>query len=199
MRAVVAVIRRRLLATAPTPLRSRARRRRLRLRLADESAGGLTPRLGGRSHRAVAAFAGRRAGGGGQHGRRHGEIMREADPACRSTVRATRQISARRAGVAIVRGPVKHAGTFPALEGEMCDLWTGSIGPLAGPARPLVWAVTALYHVQSSFGNMLRPPRQEASQIAPRSPSSGSFAGRRVAYGAPRAARSRLHRNVSTS
>ena len=72
------------------------------------------------------------------------------------TVRATRGKYLRAESVAQLyeQGRVKHTGTFPALEDEMCDFGLDGLSSGRSPDRldALVWAVTAL-----SFGAMAEP------------------------------------------
>jgi phage terminase large subunit-like protein len=80
-------------------------------------------------------------------------VLREADPGIPVTpVRATRGKVVRAEPVALLydQGRVRHAGTFPALEDELCDFGPGPDGyGLSSGRSPdrldaLVWAVTAL-------------------------------------------------------
>ena len=80
-------------------------------------------------------------------------MLREADPLVPVTpVRATRGKALRAEPVALLyeQGRVRHAGSFPALEDEMCDFGPTDRGyALSGGRSPdrldaLVWAVTAL-------------------------------------------------------
>ncbi len=80
-------------------------------------------------------------------------VLREADPLVPVTpVRATRGKALRAEPVALLyeQGRVRHAGSFPALEDEMCDFGPTDRGyALSGGRSPdrldaLVWAVTAL-------------------------------------------------------
>jgi phage terminase large subunit-like protein len=80
-------------------------------------------------------------------------VLREADPGLAVTpVRATRGKHVRAEPVAHLyeRGRVRHAGTFPALEDELCDFGPTATGFGLSTGRSpdrmdaLVWAVTAL-------------------------------------------------------
>ena len=79
-----------------------------------------------------------------------GAILRSVDADLPlTTVRATRGKFLRAEPVAALyeQGRVVHAGTFPALEDQMCDF--GPDGRLSGGGSPdrldaLVWALTAL-------------------------------------------------------
>jgi phage terminase large subunit-like protein len=72
------------------------------------------------------------------------------------TVRATRGKYVRAEPVAQLyeQGRVKHVGTFPALEDEMCDFGLDGLSSGHSPDRldALVWAITAL-----SFGARSEP------------------------------------------
>ena len=120
--------------------------------IADETVAGLSPAGWAREgDRAVAPACGRRAGGRGQPGRRHGARGDRARP-IRTVpviaVRATRGKWLRAEPVAALyeQGRVKHAGVFPALEDEMCDFGLDGLSSGRSPDRldALVWAVTAL-------------------------------------------------------
>ena len=127
--------------------------------LADDSAGGLTPQAW--ATKAIALW--RRlsadalvaeANYGGDMVR---AVIREADPAVPvMTVRATRGKYLRAEPVAQLyeQGRVHHAGTFAALEDEMCDFGLDGLSSGHSPDRldALVWAVTAL-----SFGARAEP------------------------------------------
>jgi phage terminase large subunit-like protein len=122
--------------------------------LADDSAAGLTPQ--GWATKAIALW--RRlaadalvaeANYGGDMVR---AVIREADPAVPvMSVRATRGKYLRAEPVAQLyeQGRVHHAGTFAAMEDEMCDFGLDGLSSGRSPDRldALVWAVTAL-----SFG-----------------------------------------------
>jgi phage terminase large subunit-like protein len=76
-------------------------------------------------------------------------VIGEADPQVPVTaVRATRGKYLRAMPVAQLyeQGRVKHAGTFPALEDEMCDFGPGGLTSGRSPDRldAMVWAVSAL-------------------------------------------------------
>jgi phage terminase large subunit-like protein len=76
-------------------------------------------------------------------------VIREADASVPViTVRATRGKYLRAAPVAQLyeQGRVKHAGTFPALEDEMCDFGPDGLTSGRSPDRldALVWAIAAL-------------------------------------------------------
>nr|WP_246161579.1 terminase family protein [Segnochrobactrum spirostomi] len=76
-------------------------------------------------------------------------VIREVDPtAAVATVRATRGKWVRAEPVAALyeQGRVRHVGTFPALEDEMCDFGPAGLSSGRSPDRldALVWAITAL-------------------------------------------------------
>lgn len=76
-------------------------------------------------------------------------VIREVDPGVPVTaVRATRGKYLRAEPVAALyaQGRVRHAGTFPALEDEMCDFGPGGLSSGRSPDRldALVWALTHL-------------------------------------------------------
>ncbi|MDP3410244.1 DNA-packaging protein [Bosea sp. (in: a-proteobacteria)] len=76
-------------------------------------------------------------------------VIREVDPGVPvSAVRATRGKYLRAEPVAALyaQGRVRHAGTFPALEDEMCDFGPGGLSSGRSPDRldALVWALTHL-------------------------------------------------------
>lgn len=76
-------------------------------------------------------------------------VIREVDPtAAIVTVRATRGKWVRAEPVAALyeQGRVRHVGTFPALEDEMCDFGPAGLSSGRSPDRldALVWAITAL-------------------------------------------------------
>jgi phage terminase large subunit-like protein len=84
-------------------------------------------------------------------------VIAEADPSVPVTaVRASKGKWLRAEPVAALyeQGKVKHAGTFPALEDEMCDFGLDGLSSGRSPDRldALVWAVTAL-----SFGARGQP------------------------------------------
>lgn len=84
-------------------------------------------------------------------------IIAEADPEVPVTeVRATRGKWLRAEPVAAMyeQGRVRHAGTFAALEDEMCDFGLNGLSSGRSPDRldAMVWAATAL-----SFGARGRP------------------------------------------
>jgi phage terminase large subunit-like protein len=119
--------------------------------LADDSAGGLSPQ--GWATKAIALWRRLQADAlvaevnfGGNMVR---AVIREADATVPVvTVRATRGKYVRAEPVAQLyeQGRVKHAGTFPALEDEMCDFGLDGLTSGRSPDRldALVWAVTAL-------------------------------------------------------
>jgi phage terminase large subunit-like protein len=79
------------------------------------------------------------------------QVIHEADRNVPVTpVRATRTKWLRAEPVAALyeQGRVRHAGTFPALEDEMCDFGLDGLSSGRSPDRldALVWAVTALTH-----------------------------------------------------
>jgi phage terminase large subunit-like protein len=76
-------------------------------------------------------------------------VLREVDPGVPVTkVRATRGKWLRAEPVAALyeQGRIRHAGTFPELEDEMCDFSPGGLSSGGSPDRldALVWAITAL-------------------------------------------------------
>ena len=76
-------------------------------------------------------------------------VIHEVDPAVPVIpVRATRGKWLRAEPVAALyeQGRVSHAGSFPALEDEMCDFASSGLSSGRSPDRrdALVWAVTAL-------------------------------------------------------
>lgn len=76
-------------------------------------------------------------------------VIHEVDPAVPVTaVRATRGKYLRAEPVAALyaQGRVRHAGTFPALEDELCDFGPGGLSSGRSPDRldALVWALTHL-------------------------------------------------------
>lgn len=76
-------------------------------------------------------------------------VIREVDPTVPvATVRATRGKWVRAEPVAALyeQGRVRHVGTFPALEDEMCDFGPTGLSSGRSPDRldALVWAITAL-------------------------------------------------------
>jgi phage terminase large subunit-like protein len=78
-------------------------------------------------------------------------VIREVDPSVPVTaVRATRGKWLRAEPVATLyaQGRVKHAGSFPALEDEMCNFSPAGLSSGRSPDRldALVWAVTSLTH-----------------------------------------------------
>lgn len=119
--------------------------------LADDSAGGLSPQAW--ASRAIALWRRLSADAlvaevnmGGDMVR---AVIREADrdvPVM--TVRATRSKHIRAEPVAQLyeQGRVKHVGSFPALEDEMCDFGLDGLSLGRSPDRldALVWAITAL-------------------------------------------------------
>ncbi|WP_246519801.1 DNA-packaging protein [Ancylobacter lacus] len=119
--------------------------------LADESAQGLTPagwgaRVVALHHRLDADRVVVEVNQGGEMVR---TILAGIDPAVPVTeVRASRGKWLRAEPVAALyeRGRVRHAGTFPALEDEMCDFASDGLSGGRSPDRldALVWAVTAL-------------------------------------------------------
>jgi phage terminase large subunit-like protein len=123
--------------------------------LADETSAGLSP--AGWAAKAVALWRRLSADAlvvevnqGGEMAR---AVIREADPAVPVTaVRATRGKWLRAEPVALLyeQARVKHAGSFPALEDEMCDFGLDGLSSGRSPDRldALVWAVSAL-----SFAN----------------------------------------------
>jgi phage terminase large subunit-like protein len=127
--------------------------------LADESAAGLTPQAW--ASRAIALWLRLSADAlvaevnfGGDMVR---AVIREADRSVPvMTVRATRGKYVRAEPVSQLyeQGRVRHAGTFPALEDEMCDFGLGGLSSGRSPDRldALVWAVTAL-----SYGARAEP------------------------------------------
>jgi phage terminase large subunit-like protein len=77
------------------------------------------------------------------------QVIREQDASVPVTpVRATRTKFLRAEPVAQLyeQGRVKHAGTFPALEDEMCDFGPDGSSSGRSPDRldALVWAISAL-------------------------------------------------------
>jgi phage terminase large subunit-like protein len=119
--------------------------------LADDSAAGLSPQAW--AVKAIALW--RRLAADAlvaevnQGGDMVKAVIREADASVPVvTVRATRGKYLRAEPVAQLyeQGRVKHAGTFPALEDEMCDFGLDGLTSGRSPDRldALVWAVTAL-------------------------------------------------------
>ena len=122
--------------------------------LADDSAAGLTPQAW--AVKAIALWRRLQADAlvaeVNQGGDMVRAVMREADSSVPViTVRATRGKYLRAQPVAQLyeQGRVKHAGTFPALEDEMCDFGLDGLSSGRSPDRldALVWAIAAL-----SFG-----------------------------------------------
>ena len=119
--------------------------------LADASEGGLSPQAW--ASRAIALWRRLSADAlvaevnmGGDMVR---AVIREADREVPvMTVRATRSKHVRAEPVAQLyeQGRVKHVGTFPALEDEMCDFGLDGLSSGRSPDRldALVWAITAL-------------------------------------------------------
>ncbi len=119
--------------------------------LADESIGGATPQLW--SAKAIALWHGLEADAlvaeVNQGGDMVRAVMAQADSSVPVTpVRATRGKWLRAEPVAMLytQGRVKHAGSFAALEDEMCDFASNGLSSGRSPDRldALVWAVTAL-------------------------------------------------------
>ncbi|MGU3536726.1 DNA-packaging protein [Methylobacterium sp. A54F] len=84
-----------------------------------------------------------------QGGEMAAAVLAEVDPAVPVTaVRATRGKYLRAEPVSVLygQGRVRHAGTFPALEDELCDFGSDGLSAGASPDRldALVWAVTHL-------------------------------------------------------
>ena len=122
--------------------------------LADDSAAGLTPQAW--AVKAIALWRRLQADAlvaeVNQGGDMVRAVMREADSSVPViTVRATRGKYLRAQPVAQLyeQGRVKHAGTFPALEDEMCYFGLDGLSSGRSPDRldALVWAIAAL-----SFG-----------------------------------------------
>jgi phage terminase large subunit-like protein len=127
--------------------------------LADESAGGLSPQ--GWATKAIALWRRLSADVLVAEANYGGDMVRavigEADAAVPVvTVRATRGKYLRAEPVAQLyeQGRVKHAGTFAALEDEMCDFGLDGLSSGRSPDRldALVWAVTTL-----TFGTRAEP------------------------------------------
>ncbi len=121
--------------------------------LADDSAAGLSPQ--GWATRAIALWRRFEADALIAEANFGGDMVRaviaEADANVPvREVRATRGKYLRAEPVAHLyeQGKVKHAGTFPALEDEMCDFGLDGLSSGRSPDRldALVWAVTALGH-----------------------------------------------------
>jgi phage terminase large subunit-like protein len=119
--------------------------------LADDSAGGLSPAAW--ASRAVMLWRRLEADTIVAEVNMGGEMVRaviaECDPAVPViAVRATRGKRLRAEPVAALyeQGRVRHAGTFPALEDEMCDFGLDGLSSGRSPDRldALVWALTAL-------------------------------------------------------
>jgi phage terminase large subunit-like protein len=119
--------------------------------IADETAGGLTPQ--GWARRAIALWHRVSADALVAEVNHGGEMVRtvigQADPNVPVTaVRARTGKYLRAEPVALLyeQGKVKHAGTFPALEDEMCDFGLDGLSSGRSPDRldALVHAVTAL-------------------------------------------------------
>ena len=84
-----------------------------------------------------------------QGGEMASAVIREVDPGVPVTsVRATRGkfLRAEPVSVLYAQGRVRHAGTFPALEDEMCDFSPTGLSSSRSPDRldALVWALTDL-------------------------------------------------------
>ncbi|MFG1419063.1 terminase family protein [Xanthobacter sp. V0B-10] len=129
--------------------------------LADESASGLRPAQW--AARAVALFHRFEADVVVAEVNQGGEMVRavlaEVDAGVPvEAVRATRGKYLRAQPVAALyeQGRVRHAGTFPALEDELCDFGPDGLSSGRSPDRldALVWAVTAL-----ALGPRTAPPR----------------------------------------
>lgn len=129
--------------------------------LADESAAGLRPAQW--AARAVALFHRFEADGVVAEVNQGGEMVRavlaEVDAAVPvQSVRATRGKYLRAEPVAALyeQGRVRHVGTFPALEDELCDFGPDGLSSGRSPDRldALVWAITAL-----ALGRQGAPPR----------------------------------------
>lgn len=127
--------------------------------LADESAAGLSPQ--GWATRAIALWRRLEADCLVAEVNFGGEMVRAVIAAADRTVpvmqvRATRGKYVRSEPVAQLyeQGKVKHAGTFPALEDEMCDFGVDGLSSGRSPDRldALVWALTAL-----SYGARAEP------------------------------------------
>jgi phage terminase large subunit-like protein len=74
-------------------------------------------------------------------------VLRQVDPAVPVVaVRATRGKFLRAEPVAVLydQGRVRHAGTFPELEDEMCDFVPGDATRSPDRLDALVWALTHL-------------------------------------------------------
>ena len=127
--------------------------------IADETVAGLSP--GGWAAKAIALWRRLEADAlvaevnmGGDMVR---AVLREVDSSVPiTTVRASRGKWARAEPVAALyeQGRVKHVGTFPALEDELCDFGLDGLSNGRSPDRldALVWAVTSL-----SFGTKIGP------------------------------------------
>jgi phage terminase large subunit-like protein len=119
--------------------------------LADDSAAGLTPQAW--ATRAIALWRRLAADALVAEVNFGGDMVRAVIAAADRTVpvmsvRATRGKFVRSEPVAQLyeQGRVKHAGTFPALEDEMCDFGLDGLSSGRSPDRldALVWALTAL-------------------------------------------------------
>jgi phage terminase large subunit-like protein len=119
--------------------------------LADESAQGLKPQDW--SRKAIALYHRLEADSlvieVNQGGDMAVSVLREADPSVPVTmVRASRGKYLRAEPVAMLyaQGRVRHVGTFPLLEDELCDFGPGGLSTGASPDRldALVWAITKL-------------------------------------------------------
>jgi phage terminase large subunit-like protein len=119
--------------------------------IADETAAGLTPQ--GWALKAIALWRRLQADALVAEVNQGGDMVKavigEADRSVPvTTMRATRAKYLRAEPVSQLyeQGRVKHAGTFPALEDEMCDFGLDGLSSGRSPDRldALVWAVTAL-------------------------------------------------------
>jgi len=119
--------------------------------LADETATGLTP--AGWARRAIALWRKLEADALVAEVNQGGDMVRavigDADPEVPMIAvhaRKGKYLRAEPVAALYEQGRVKHAGTFPALEDEMCDFALEGLSSGRSPDRldALVWAVTAL-------------------------------------------------------
>ena len=119
--------------------------------IADESAAGLTP--GGWSRKAIALWRRLSADALVVEVNQGGDMVRavisDADasvPVVAVRAKKGKWLRAEPVAALYEQGRVRHAGTFPALEDEMCDFGLDGLSGGKSPDRldAMVWAVTAL-------------------------------------------------------